>query len=125
MSLLARFLYGAAGAIVLSLVVALAWVYADRADIVGERDRLQAANTELAEGAKQAKVALDAITEQAGECYTELAAAQKSAEERLNLWKQAKTVPLKEAEDEILDRQSSDAYTDSIDRILDRLRRQE
>ena len=123
MSLLTKYLYGAAGATLVGLIAAVAWLSVERADLQSHISALEAASKELAEGATQAKVALDAITEQAGECYTELAAAQKSAEERLNLWKQAKTVPLKEAGDEILDRQSSDAYTDSINRIFDRLRK--
>ena len=125
MRYLARILCGVAGAVIVCLAAALGWVYVDRADIIGERDRLQAANTELAEGAKQAKVAMDAITEQAGECYAELVASEKSCDERLSLWKQAKTVAPSEVPHdlELLDPASSDAYTDSISRILERLRK--
>lgn len=123
MSLLAKWLYGAAGATLVGLIVAVAWLSVDRADLKSQISTLESANTELAEGARQAKLALDAITEQVGECHSELVASEKSCDERLSLWKQAKTVPMTEAPDEILDRRSSDAYTNSIDRIFERLRK--
>lgn len=123
MSLLTKWLYGTAGATLIGLSAVVAWMSVDRADLKSQISTLEAANVELADGARQAKLALDAITEQAGECHAELMAAEKSCDERLTLWKQAKTVPITEAPDEILDRRSSDAYTDSIDRLLERLRK--
>ena len=121
--LLNKFLYGAAGATLICLIVVVVWLSVERADLQLQISTLEAANAELADGARQAKAALDAVAEQAGGCMDELAASKESCDDRLNLWKQAKTVPITEAPDEILDRQSSDAYTDSINRILDRLRK--
>ena len=118
-----KWMYGAAGATLVGLIAAVAWLSVERADLKSQISALAAANTELADGARQAKLALDAITEQAGGCLAELAAVRQSCDERINLWKQAKTVPITEATCEILDQPSSDAYTNSIDRLLERLRK--
>ena len=91
----------------------------------GEIARLEKENKTLVESILQADETMAALREQAGGCMAELAAVRQSCDERLSLWKQAKTVAPSEVPHdlELLDPVSSDAYTRSIDSMFGRLRK--
>lgn len=111
------------GIAVLLGVGAVAYFSFSHAHLRGEVDRLEKENKTLVESILQADETMEALREQAGGCMAELAASKKSCDERLSLWKQAKTVAPAEVPHEILDPASSDAYTRSIDSMFDRLRK--
>lgn len=78
---------------------------------------LQKANVELAESVTNAKKAIDASKKLTDKYQARLQEEILRCDNRLDLWKKAESVPLREAPN-VLDENSSRAYLDGIDAVL-------